>query len=74
MGKQFNNGNTRSRDLTKPLKPLVRMTKSEWLRLSQSDQLRLYNTCVDNCDELLERIKRVAILIREERNLCSEDK
>lgn len=56
-----------TRDLMRPLQPLRRMKKSEWMRLSQADQLVLYNTCVDNCDELFERMKEVAILIRESR-------
>lgn len=59
---------TRStKELMQPLAPLRRMKKSEWMRLSQADQLRLYNTCVDNCDELFERMKDVAVLIRESR-------
>lgn len=56
-----------TKDLMKPLAPLRRMKKSEWLRLSQADQLALYNTCVDNCDELFERMKEVAVLIREDK-------
>ena len=47
------------------LKKLFRLTRSQWLKLSQKQQLELYNLCVDNLNALRETLDELGNQLRE---------
>ena len=54
--------------MSEPRKPrkLFRLTRSQWMRLTQQQQLDLYNLCVDNLTALGDTIGKMGQKLRED--------
>ena len=49
----------------KKLTKLFRLSKEQWLKLTQEQQLELYNLCVDNLNDLRETLDVLGNQLRE---------
>jgi len=48
----------------KPLRKLFRLSPEQWMKLSQKQQLELYNVCVDNLNSLRETLDELGNQLR----------